>query len=86
MYQRLSSVQINTLETLEKIRIFLNTDTIKSAVVLLVTSRLDYCNGLLCEITDELLCRLQKLQNNAAGVVNISTKYDRITPVLKDHH
>ena len=52
----------------------------------LVTSRLDYCNGLLCGITDELLCRLQKVQNNAARVVSGSKKYDHITPVLKDLH
>ena len=69
------------------IRKFLNTDTTKSAIVSLVTSRLDYCNGLLCEITDELLCRLQKVQNNAARVVSGSKKYDHITPVLiKDLH
>ena len=51
-----------------------------------MTSRLDYCNGLLCGITDELLCRLQKVQNNAARVVSGSKKYDHITPVLKDLH
>ena len=44
-----------------KIKKFLNTDTTKSAIISLVTSRLDYCNGLLCGITDELLCRLQKV-------------------------
>ena len=65
---------------------FLNTDTTKSAIVSLVTSRLDYCNGLLCGISDELLCRLQKVQNNAARVVSGSKKYDHITPVLKDLH
>ena len=40
----------------------------------------------LCGITDELLCRLQKVQNNAARVVSGSKKYDHITPVLKDLH
>ena len=47
------------LRNIGKIRQFLNTDTTKSAIVSLVTPRLDYCNGLLCGITDELLCRLQ---------------------------
>ena len=51
-----------------------------------MTSRCDYYNGLLCGITDELLCRLQKVQNNAARVVSGSKKYDHITPVLKDPH
>ena len=35
-------------------------------------------------ITDVLLCRLQRVQNNAARVVSGSKKYDHITPVLKD--
>ena len=74
------------LRNIWKIRKFLNTDTTKSAIVLLVTSRLDYCNRLLCGITDELLCRLQKVQNNAARVVSGSKKCDHITPVLKDLH
>ena len=74
------------LRNIGKIRKFLNTDTTKSAIVSLVTSRLDYCNGLLCGITDELLCKLQKVQNNAARVVSGSKKYDHITPVLKDLH
>ena len=69
-----------------KIRKLLNTDTTKSAFVSLVTSRLDYCNGLLCGIADDLLCRLQIIQNNATRVVSGSKKYDHITPVLKDLH
>ena len=67
-----------------KIRKKFSTDTTKSVIVSLVTSRLDYCNVLLCGITDGLLCRLQKVQNNAARVINGSKKYDHITPVLKD--
>ena len=74
------------LRNIGKIRKFLNTDTTKSAIVSLLTSHLDYCNGLLCGITDELLCGLQKVQNNAARVVSGSKKYDHITPVLKDLH
>ena len=49
------------LRNIGKIRKFLNTDTTKSAIVSLLTSRLDYCNRLLCGITDKLLCRLQKV-------------------------
>ena len=43
------------LRNIGKIRKFLNTDTTKSAIVSLVTSRLDYCNGLLCGNTKNLL-------------------------------
>ena len=37
------------LRNIGKIRKFLNTDTIKSAIVSLVTSCLDYCNGFIGE-------------------------------------
>ena len=42
------------LRNIGKIRKNLNTGTTNSAIVSLVTSRLDYCNGPLCGITDEL--------------------------------
>ena len=64
------------LRNMGKIRQVLFTDTTKSAIVALVTLRLDYWNGLLCRITDELLCRLQRVQDNDARVVSDSKKYD----------
>ena len=63
------------LRNIGKIRRVLNTDTTKSAIVSLVTSCPDYSNGLLCGVTDELLYRLQKVQNIAARVVSGSKKY-----------
>ena len=86
MYQKGINSANYHLRNIGKIRKNLNTDTTKSAIVSLVTSRLDYCNELLRGITDELLCRLQKIQNNAARVVSGSKKYDHITPGLKDLH
>ena len=74
------------LRNIKNIRKFLSTDTTKSTIVSLVTSRLDYCNGHPCGITGELLCRLQKVQNNAARKVSGSKKYDLVTPALKDRH
>ena len=62
------------------------TDTTKSVMASLVISRIDYCNGLLCGITDALLCRLQKARNNATRGESGSKTYDHITPVLKDLH
>ena len=81
IYQQLTNYRIRNIW---KIRTFFNTDT--SAIVSLVTSRFDYLNGFLCGITDELLCRLQKVQNNVARVVSGSTKCNHITPILKDLH
>ena len=47
-----------------------------------MTSRLDYCNGPLCGINDEPLCRLQKVQNNAARVVS-GSKYSHYTSSVR---
>ena len=50
------------LRIIGKIRKLLNIDNTKSAIVSLVTSRIDYCNGIICGITHEPRCRLQKVQ------------------------
>ena len=34
----------------------------------------------------ELICKLQRVQNNAARVVTLAKKHDHITPVLKELH
>ena len=52
----------------------------------LVTSRFDYCNGLLCGIPEELICKFQRVQNNGARVVTLTKKLDHITPALKELH
>ena len=65
---------------------FLNTDATMSAIVSVVISRFDYHNRFLCGFTDELKCRLQKLQNNADRVVSGSKRYDYITPILRNLH
>ena len=41
---------------------------------------------LLCGIPEEPICKLQRVQNNAARVVTLTRKHDHITPVLKELH
>jgi len=48
--------------------------------------RLDYCNSLLFSITDDLLRRLQPVQNAAARLVLGALRLDHITPVLRQLH
>ena len=74
------------LRNIGRIRKYLTAESTKSAVISLVTSRFDYCNGLLCGIPEELICKLQRVQNNAARVVTLTKKPDHITPVLKELH
>ena len=74
------------LRNIGRIRKYLTAESSKSAVISLVTSRFDYCNGLLCGIPEELICKLQRVQNNAARVIALTKKHDHITPVLKELH
>jgi len=56
----------------------------KHAVVqAFISSRLDYCNScLLFDIADNLLHRLQSVQNAAARLITRTGKYEHITPAL----
>ena len=51
-----------------------------------VTSRIDYCNGLLYGLPDCEISKLQRVQNAAAMLLTSSHKYDHIMPVLHDLH
>jgi len=51
-----------------------------------ISSRLNYCNSLLYSVDDELLQKLQVIQNAAANVVTGDRKFDHITPVLCKLH
>lgn len=59
---------------------------LRSIVVSLVLSRLDYGNALLAGLPDCLLARLQSVQNAAARLIFTARKYDHITPLLCDLH
>ena len=49
-----------------------------------VTSRLDYCNGVLAGITLRQIDRLQSVLNAAARLLHGGTKRDHITPLIRD--
>ena len=52
----------------------------------LVTSRMDYCNGLLYGVPMTALKKLQTVQNTAARLISKTARHDHISPVLKDLH
>lgn len=74
------------LRNIGRIRKSLTTDATKKLVNALVTSRIDYCNSLLCGVSAAVLKRLQKVQNFAARLVTHTKIRDHITPVLYDLH
>ena len=74
------------LHNIYRIRKYLTVDATKSLVHAFITSRLDYCNGLLYGIPNYLIDRLQPIQNAAARLVTSTPRSSHITPVLFEMH
>ena len=68
------------LRNIGKARRVLTEDATKTVMQSLVMSRLDYCNALLIGIQQDLIAKLQRLQNSAARIVSRTRKYEHITP------
>ena len=52
----------------------------------LILSKLDYVNSLLYGISEGLLDKLQRIQNNAARLVYRKKKFDHVTLLMKELH
>ena len=74
------------LRNIGLIRQYLTSYATKSLINGLVTSRLDYCNALLYGVPQTLMHKLQRVQNCAARIVTRRSRFDHISPVLKDLH
>ena len=64
----------------------LSSETTTKLVHAFISSRLDYCNGLLVGVAGQLLHRLQVIQNAAARLVTGATRYEHMMPVLRSLH
>ena len=86
--------QINTvcssaylaLNSIGKIRRYLDRQTTEKLVHAFVSSRLDQCNSLLYGLPNVQLDKLQRVQNWAARLVTCNNKYTHITPILRELH
>ena len=74
------------LKILAKIRRFLDRKSLEILIHSFITTRIDYCNSLLCGINDRLVRKLQLLQNSCARLLAGFSRFDHITPVLCDLH
>ena len=74
------------LRQLHLVRPVVTSKAANTLVHAFVSSRLDYCKCLLYGVSDDLLKKLQAVQNSAARVVTGTRKFDHITPVLRDLH
>jgi hypothetical protein len=69
-----------------KIRPYLSTEETKSVIHAYVTSKIDQNNCLLLGAPDNLISKIQKVQNAAAKVILRCKKFDHVTPLLKELH
>ena len=74
------------LKNIRKLREFLDQPSLECVVHAYITSKLDYCNYLLCGLPVTLINKLQKVQNTAARILTGTPMYAHITPVLKSLH
>ena len=61
-------------------------DSTKALVHALITSRVDYCNSLLCGLPATQLNKIQRVLNAAARLVCRSPRYCHITPLVYNLH
>ena len=74
------------LRNISRIKRYIPEESCKLVVQSLVTSRLDYSNGLLYRIPKSAVSILQSVQNSSARIVTKTAPREHITPVLKELH
>ena len=74
------------LYNINRIRRFLSRELTESLIYAFVTSRLDYCNALLYGVPNNLIYKLQRVQNAAARLVFRAPRFCHITPLLVELH
>ena len=74
------------LKNISRLRPSLSDSVAETLIHAFVTSRLDYCNGVLFGVPNKYLDRLQYVQNSAARVLTHTKPWQHITPTLKQLH
>ena len=74
------------LSKISHIRKYISVDVAKTLVTSLILSRLDYCNSLFCNMSNENIEKLQLLQNHAARLIFRVKKKEHVTPLLFKLH
>ena len=74
------------IRNIGRIRSLISVDACRTLVSSLVISRLDYGNALLYGTNNNIISKLQRVQNTAARLITRKRKYDSITPVLISLH
>ena len=71
---------------MRSIKKYLSRDSVITLVHAFITSRLDYCNGLLFGLPNVRVAKLQRVQNAAVRLILGIGKFSHITPALYELH
>ena len=74
------------LRNIGRIRKYLTKQAAETLIHAFITTRLDFMNGLLACLPNNLLKKLQRIQNTAARIVTRTKLAEHITPVLYHLH
>ncbi len=74
------------LKNIARIRSFVSSQDLEKHVHAFITSRVDYCNGLLTGLPKKTVRQLQLIQNAATRIQTRTRKSEYITPVLRSLH
>ena len=74
------------IRNLGRIKKFVDSSSLECLVHAFITTKLDYCNSLLCGAPSTLINKLQRIQNIVARIISGQGRCEHITPVLKSLH
>ena len=84
--RKLCSSAFFHLHNISRIRKFLSPVETKYLVHEFVTSRVNYCNSLLCDLPTSQLNKFQRVLNTAARLVCCAPRFSHITPLIYELH
>ena len=74
------------IRKINSIRKFLTTNAVKTLVQSTMIVRLDYCNSLYHGLPMKSIKRLQLAHNSAARLITLTSRFEHISPILKQLH
>ena len=74
------------LKNISRVKGFMSQTDQEKLIHAFISSRIDYCNGLLTGLPQKSIQQLQFIQNAAARVLTRTKRSEHITPVLKSLH
>ena len=80
------SLSFCSLYKIRRIRKYLSYKSAQTLILALVIGSLDYYNSLLYGLPASYIIKLQRVQNAGARLISNTTRFDHISPVMKDLH